>query len=317
MLCLFRNWGMSNPTIEYRFVCALLACCCITPSIHAQNIVKEVEDSVIAIDEKKVIIEQELQEFQGDIEWGYKRSLVSYNLKDSANNSHYTKEFTLRDASGGGFHDQFSIGISKLKTPGREALLISHGFLPSASGTGVDRQFFTWKKDSLVPLSGPFELSGRFGRIKRDIEGVDVVLSSTEVIMMTQHSTHHFYLEIPVIIDLDPTSSKTYRTNFPKDPESGYEIIPVTSEIHPDFIGGGSGQVRLYEKAGGNEYLTLQVQKDSEVKIGQAYGTTKIGQSETGVWISYEVKRLQVTIDGKSGFVEEKDYQVIGLPAFG
>ncbi len=142
-------------------------------------------------------------------------------FKRSENNTHFTKEFSVRKAQGGGFHDQFSIGISKLETPEREALLISHGFFPSAPGSGVDRQFFVWKKDSLVPLSPPFELSGSFGRIIRDMEGVDAVLSDTETIMMMQHSTYHFYLDIPVIIDLDPTSSKTYRTDFPIDHKIG------------------------------------------------------------------------------------------------
>ncbi len=149
------------------------------------------------------------------------------------------------------------------------------------------------------------------------MEGVDAVLSDTETIMMTQHSTHHFYLDIPVIIDLDLTSTKTYLTNFPIDPQSGYEMIPVTAEFHTDFLGGGSGRVKLYETAGGNKYSTLKVQKEFDVKVGRAYGTTKFGRSETGVWISYDIKRLQVTIDGKSGFVEQKDYQVIGLSAFG
>lgn len=304
-------------TIGRRLLSILLICYGIAPAIKAQDIQKDIADSVIIIDHKKVIIEQEFREFQGGIDWGYKRSLVSYLLKDSGNNRYYTKEFVLREAPGGGFQDQFSIGISKIATPGREALLISHGFFPSAPGTGVDRQFFVWKQDRLVPLSGPFELSGSFGKLKRNSEAVETELSDTEIIMMTQHSTHHFYLDIPVIIDLDPASSQTYRTGFPVDSESGYEIIPVTAEIHPDFLGGEPGQVRLYETAGGSKHTILEVRKDSEVKIGRAYGTTKIGQSEAGAWVSFEVKRLQVTIDGKSGFVEERDYQTIGLPAFG
>lgn len=308
---------MNIVTISPFLLYLLFLCYGLAPGLYAQDVLKEKVDSVMTIDGKKVIIEQEFHKFQGDAEWGYKRSLASYKLKDSGNKSHHIKEFTLNEASGGGFHEQFSIGISKLKTPGREALLISHGFFPSAPGSGVDLQLFAWREDDLISLSEPFEVSGNFGGIKREQEGVELTLSDTEVIMMTHHSTHFFYLDIPVIIDLDPESSERYRAEVPTDSESGFELMPVEAEIHPDFLGGNPGHVSLYSSPGGSEYTTVPVDRESEVKIGSAYGETKISRSETGAWVSYEIKRLEVSIDGKSGFVEEKDYQTIGLPAFG
>ncbi len=41
----------------------LLIFCCIAPAIHAQDVLKEVADSAIVIDGKKIIIEQEFRKF--------------------------------------------------------------------------------------------------------------------------------------------------------------------------------------------------------------------------------------------------------------
>lgn len=282
----------------------------------AQEIKKEVVDTSITIDGKTVIVEQEVWKLNDD-PGSFERTLKSYTLQDSAGNQLFSKVFPESRLREHGFSEEFHIRVSTLSTPAREALTVYHAAYPSAPGSGFDLQLFVWQNDVLVPLSNPFDIYGRFGEIKRNHEGSEITLSDSEIILMTQHIAYHFYVDIPVIINLDPFVDDSYRHALQKDPESGLDIIPTTADQRPSFMSDKQVEVVLYKSAIGTESVTVQVDRDCSIEIGPAYGVTTVKESERGAGVSFEIKRLKVVIDGKPGFVGEEEYRKLGLPAFG
>lgn len=286
-----------------------------TPAV-AQKIKKEIVDTAIVVDGKTVIVEQKVWQFEGETD-GFTRTITSYILKDSTGKYLFSRDFPEPEVTKHGFGNEFHIGPYTISTPGKEALVISHWYYPSAPGTGEDLQFFVWQKGKLVPLSKSFDIYGDYEEISRADAGSDITLSDTETVLMIHHLEYYFFSKIPVVINLDPAAKEPYRVALAKDKESGLDIIPLMAERRPDFMDDQPAEIRLYKSAVGETFKSIRVNRESTIEIGSAYGTTSANENERGAGVSVKVKRLKVTIDGKTGFVEEKDYQKLGLPVFG
>lgn len=281
----------------------------------APKVQKEIVDSTLTIDGKTVIVEQSVLKL--DNKAGFNRTLSSYAIKDWSGTTLFVRDFPETEVTENGFGDEFHIGPYTISTPGKEALVISHWYYPSAPGTGEDLQFFVWQKGKLVPLSKPFDIYGDYEEISRADAGSDITLSDSETILMLRHLEYYFYSKIPVVINLDPAAAEPYRVALAKDKESGLNIIPLMAERRPSFMDDQPAEVRLYKSAAGETFKSVRVDRESTIEIGPAYGHASARENERGAGVSVQIKRLQVTIDGKIGYVEEKDYQKLGLPAFG
>jgi len=61
------------------------------------------------------------------------------------------------------------------------------------------------------------------------------------------------------------------------------------------------------------------VSRTSEIHYGPAYGRVRLDRDPKGRFVSIEVDivRLRVTVDGKTGFVEQSDFAAVGLSSAG
>lgn len=284
-------------------------------SLLAQKVRQEKNDTTIVLEGQEVIVEKMILHLNKDVD-GYGRTLKSFALKNSKGRVLFSRDFEEIEIRENGFSDQFFASPSIVSTPGKKALLISNAYYPSAPSTGIDLQFFVWHDDSLMALSDPIDIYGSFGAIGRDQEQIEEPLSSTEMVLMTSHVAYHFYAEVPLIINLDPAATSTFRTPLSGDPDSDLKIIPVKTERRLGFMDEKTAKVKLYRTATGDDFSTVAVSRESNITVGPAYGTVKIHEKKSS--ISVKIKRLKVTIGNKTGFIgHPQDYQKIGLPAFG
>lgn len=257
----------------------------------------------------------------------FSKTVESFIIKDEAGKKLYVKSYEVRSREGeNGFQEEFVVSSGKIKTPEKEALILNYSNYPSAPGSGHQMQFFVWRGDELKPLSPPFNIYGHFDGLTLEPEDGTTELERDEIILNTKHTAYHFYLKIPVKIDFgDDVANDPYDLPLAQDVASGLDIMQVEvmpREKRKSYMSEKPQQVTLYSSPLGNKATTVTVNKESMIKVGPAYGKASIRKwdsdhSDPTVNVTDRVKRLKVTIDGRSGFVEEKDYMKLGLPAFG
>jgi len=278
--------------------------------IHEQKI-----DATLTVNGKEIILSKEMWKLDGNATGDFYSTVRAYTLKNAAGRTQYSQTYPEPEVRQHGFSDIFDIRPFTISTPSREALGLWQISYPSAPSTGTTLYLFTWSGDSLVALGEPLEIYGHFGDFTRKPDGKETALSDSEIILMTSHVAYYFYVDIPLIINLDPSAKEKFRTTLSKDPQSGLRVIPVTAELHPDFMDDEPAEITLYHSAKGTEFSQVSVGKETPIKIGSAYGKVKI--DKTGGGVSFKIHRLKITVDGKTGFIERTDYRKVGLPAFG
>jgi hypothetical protein len=242
-------------------------------------------------------------------------SVESYTIVDEDGTIHHTRKYTV-DIADYGFTDGHDVTAFVLESSRGTGLVIDHWFWPSAPGTGQERQVFVLRDGRLVPLCKPFAVYGSIEPLAPgSSEGARRLLDGDTMIL--QAHAYYFAVKIPVEIRLSGKAGEEPEgiiTRPTKTTEEGYAVMETITEPRPIE---GDHTISLYEAITDKSATTVAVSENSKVLFGPAYGTVHLKEYEDVIYVEPTVFRLKVSIDGREGFVEEKDYSALGLRASG
>ena len=242
-------------------------------------------------------------------------SIESFTIMDENGTVHHTQKYTIEMAEYG-FTDGHDVTAFVLESSRGTGLVIDHWFWPSAPGTGQERQVFVLKDGKLVPLCKPFAVYGSIKPLapgssknaRRLLDGDTMIFEAWAM---------YFYVKIPVEIRLSGKAGEEPEGIIPRPAEiteEGYAVLETITEPRPIE---GDHAISLYEAVKDESAKTVAVTKNSKIVFGPAYGTVHLKEYEDVIHVEPTIFRLKVSIDGREGFVEEKDFQALGLWAAG
>ena len=242
-------------------------------------------------------------------------SVESYTIVDENGAVHYTQKYTVEIAEYG-FTDGHDVTAFVLESSRGTGLVIDHWFWPSAPGTGQERQAFVLRDGRLVPICKPFAVYGSIEPLAPGSSKDARRLLDGDIMVFHAHA-YYFTVKIPVEIRLSGKAGEKPKGIIPRPAEiteEGYAGLETIT--HPGPIE-GAYTISLYEAITNKSATAINVSGNSKVLFGPAYGTVQLKEYEDVIYVEPEIFRLKVSIDGREGFVEEKDYSALGLRASG
>ena len=246
-------------------------------------------------------------------------TVAAFRIVDNDGRVHHEEEYQI-ELSERRFQNWYELKASVLELSAGTALMLDYYVYPSAPGSEHSRQLFAWKDGSLAPLSPHFGGWGHFQDLPEEAGPIAFRLLPGDR-MPFEAWLLYFAVEVPLHIRLAAFSSgqaDPLHLALEIDPASGLAVLPVSSPV-AYWYGDEVQEVTLYRSPMGQEADRVQVTRTSEIVYGPAYGQVRFDRGPLGqyAWIDVEIARLRVTIDGKAGFVEEKDYGGVGLSIAG
>ncbi|MGH7645867.1 MAG: hypothetical protein ACREMR_09810, partial [Gemmatimonadales bacterium] len=239
-------------------------------------------------------------------------------IVDGTDAVHFARDYKVTLGGDSGFDDWIEITASMLETSQGPVLVVDESVNPSAPGTGESRQFFALVDGRLRPLTSRVSGYGNFAGLPAGQQPRSFRLLAGDR-MEFRAWEGHFGIALPLELrfpgrpDAPPEGLALV---LETDTTSGLTVLPVTetADIGPEYRG-EIEQVTLYRSATGSTADTVLVRKNSRIEYGPAYGRAWLNldarRDELGIGV--DIARLRVVIDGKAGFIEEDDYEKVGL----
>ena len=248
------------------------------------------------------------------------RSAIGLQIKDAWGKTHHRISLMPLPECGrapAGFDRWFEIDrMFVLQTSDGEALVVDYGGYPSASPGGAYRLLFAKRDGKLRPLSKSLTVYGDFGKLLPGSREGTQRLHRGDV-MPFHEWTGYYSVTVPVKIRL--SSSGPLRLP-PFTPSGAHEsgLVPLQTEFYARHYWGDNvgGPVALYPTLTSMTPSEVTVRPASRVKLGRAYAVPRLSSGARGVThIGADVERLEVTINGKTGFVEVDDetFKTLGI----
>ena len=242
-------------------------------------------------------------------------SVESYTIVDEDGTVHHTRKYTV-DIAEYGFTDGHDVTAFVLESSRRTGLVIDHWFWPSAPGTGQERQVFVLRDGRLIPLCRPFAVYGSIEPLAPGSSKNTRRLLDGDTMILQAHA-YYFAVKIPLEIRLSGKAGEEPEGIVPRPVETteeGYAVLETITDPRPIE---GDHTISLYEAISNKSATTVAVSKNLKVLFGPAFGTIHLKEYEDVIYVEPEIFRLKVNIDGRDGFVEERDYSALGLRASG
>jgi len=255
-----------------------------------------------------------------DVWLGRDTTVSALRLVDARGAVLYQESFGV-EAGATGLGEQFSVTPVLLEASDGVALMLGEDYEPSAPMGGVSRKLLVWKDGAIRPLSPALTVYGEFLDLPRG-EKPNTVRLLPGNLMPIHVWAYSFAVEVSLEIRLAAFAAgdpEPLRPRVQIDTLSGLAIFPVADVVPGDRE--ETKQVMLYRSARGSAGEPVQVRRTSQIQYGPAYGRVRLDRDLQGPFASVEIKvdvvRLRVTIDGKTGFVEESDFSAVGLGSAG
>ena len=221
-----------------------------------------------------------------------------------------------------GLDAQLGVRPALLEARDGTALMLQEYSEPSAPMGGVSRKLLAWKDGQIRPLSPALTVYGEFVDLpKGDTPNTVRLLPGN--LMPIRVWAYSFWVLVSLEIRLTAFAAgdaEPLRPNVQIDTLSGLAIFPISDPVlssaqYREQV----QQVMLYRSASGSAGEAVQVRRTSEIQYGPAYGRVRLDRDRRGLSVSVEVGivRLRVTIDGRTGFVEQSDFAAVGLSVAG
>ena len=241
----------------------------------------------------------------------------SLRIVDSNGDVHYVRDYDF-EMGESGFEEWFEVSVSRLETSKGSALMLDEYVFPSAPSTGQSRQFFALTDHRLQPVTPLVSGYGEFVDLPQGHQPGSFRLLPGDRMLFRAWMVS-FAVEVPLDVRLPPFSANEPEAIAPAvdfDTESGLAILPVVNPVvdRPEYRE-ETRQVTLYHSLVGPQAEPLLVRRTSSIEYGPAYGRVRLSRAPgaADVTITVDISRLRVTIDGKTGFVEEEDFRGVGL----
>jgi hypothetical protein len=232
------------------------------------------------------------------------RTVVGLSIRAGEGSTVHRADYEVPAVSEYGFEFTLDVYPWVLEYGGGRILQLAACYLPSAPGSGCRLQHFRWADGRLEPLSEPFVARG-----SGDLPAGSIARSSRLLegdILPFEHWTGYFGAWIP--LEVRPTSEQPFRLAAEADPETG--LTALTIEARPGAA--REGPVTLFAGPVGPESRRVTVEPGSAISYGPAW--VRFGEPEDGIPdLEPALVRLHVTIDGRDGYVEERDFATLGL----
>ncbi len=240
-------------------------------------------------------------------------TVAAVRIVDTDEDVHHEEEYQV-EVRPHGFQDWHEVKASVLELSAGTALMLEYSSYPRAPSSGPSRRLFAWKDGRLAPLSPRIGGDGHFQDLPKGERPITFRLLPGDRMPFRAWASS-FTVEVSLQIRLAAFSSgeaDPLDLALELDPASGLAVLPVSD---PFVYGAEAQEVTLYRSPMGQEADRVQVTPTSEIVYGPAYGEVRLSRDPLGryVRIDVEIVRLQVTIDGKAGFVEKWDFLRVGL----
>ncbi len=208
----------------------------------------------------------------------------------------YSDSMLTSVTADGVLEEEVSVDAERISFEGRTGLTLYQCGLPAIEGACGQCRHFVLRGQRLVPVTPWSNVCE---------------LTAAEVWTM------HFTVRVPVRIRFDRAEGGV-DLRPTRDPTTGLAVLDHDQMGTPDRYYGADTtfRVRLFRGSEGDAVDSVTVTPSSRVVIGRVYG-------EVGWWesalpgkqgaVTLEIKRLQVTVNGRRGFVEEGDFEGLGL----
>jgi len=233
----------------------------------------------------------------------------------------YQESFSER-VGATGLEDKLSVVPLLLEASDGTALMLEEYSVPSAPMSGASRELLTWKDGRIRSLSPTLTVYGEFLKLARG-EKPNAVRLLPGNRMPISVWTGSFAVPVSLEIRLTAFAAgdpEPLRPDLQIEPLSGLAILSISDPVlrSPQFRE-ETQQLMLYRSASGSAGQPVQVSRTSEIHYGPAYGRVRLDRDPKGRFVSIEVDivRLRVTVDGKTGFVEQSDFAAVGLSSAG
>ena len=242
--------------------------------------------------------------------------VVALQLTDRQHGTLYTTTFPAQQDSLGRLVAAISVSATPMRLDGEPAVFLMEVEDPHTRARGEAWQVILPRGNGAVATGRIADLVTRPVRASMDAP-IDALPGRQVVVEV---NSGMLLVEVP--LEIAPDSATAIGGVIPRpthDVATGLGRFTVARLAGPTFPSGSTPHnVPLYRLAQGDSADTVAVAPTSTIEFGDAYGTVTVERDDDPSFVE-EVRvgvarlRLAVTIDGRVGFVDPRDFPHVGL----